>query len=507
MKPAHPATALLAALLLWTAAVGCAPAQELEALMAGVVRVVSQPPEAPPRTGTGFVIKVERDLAYIATASHVIKDDPAPQVEFFQRRNRLVKAEVVRQQYDDDKGLALLLVRGAGGNLPEGLPALAFGASNEVRVGQDLWVIGFGQGQGDWGLIRAAVASFDGADFKLDGRIEEGNSGGPVIRNGKVVGLVTSVVRGFGIAKPSLIVEATMTGWGVAAADAPAGRTAEPEPQAPAEPPPQRAAPAERYLLTGGAVKAGRVVRENGQFEVRSGALNVNYGGLAMPPGTMALTYEQAASTEVLGVNAGRASKVRRTIDRMNWRLSRQFGGQRDDADIPSPLQGRSIVAEREGSAWRIIGGGAGLPATISDDIGALFDTDWGYPAEPVPVGHQWMLGGEQLARFLGLGGFAVSDGEASFQFEAIEDCAPGRCAAIEVRLRVSGTMVDDSGVPMQLALQGDGYVLRSLSDNIDREHRLSGDLQLQASTMEGGIPITMTVTGPFTLTGQASLK
>jgi hypothetical protein len=75
--------------------------------------------------------------------------------------------------------------------------------------------IGFGQGAGEWGVIKGTVASASGSDIRIDGRIEEGNSGGPIIMNGSVAGMVTSIKQGFGVGKSGIIVQTTLRGWDV----------------------------------------------------------------------------------------------------------------------------------------------------------------------------------------------------------------------------------------------------------------------------------------------------
>jgi hypothetical protein len=455
------------------------------------------------------VIKVEDDLAYIATASHVIEGDEAPRVEFFQRRNRTVKAQVVRTQGGDRKGLALLAVRGAD-SLPARLRALPFGASADVSAGQELWIIGFGQGQGDWGVIRATVVSLDGADFKLDGRIEEGNSGGPVLRSGQVVALITSDSHGFGLAKPSLIVEATMKGWGVVFAPAePVEQQAATDGAAqPSTPTPvERTAPSGRYLLAGSSLEPGRIVQENGKFEVRDGTLMLNVGGVQVPPGRMTLVHEQAGRTEILAASGGRVTKLRRTIDKMNRQIRRTIGGEEEREDVSSPLEGRTVVAERDGNGWRITQGGDLFPPDAQRELNAVLDTDWGYPTEAVPIGHRWTLTGDQLSRFLGLAGIAVNEGEANFALKEIKQCGAERCAAIDVRLRVSGMMLDEVGNPMFLSMDGTGQVLRSLKHRVDVEHALSGRMEMNASVAAGATPIGMSLSGPFDISGKATVK
>ena len=212
---------------LLTVPVGSVRAQPLDAEKASVVRIESKAPEGPQRIGTGFIVSVDADLVYIATASHVVEGDPAPQIEFFARRDRKVTASIVRSEGGDPNGIALLTVRRSD-NVPAGLRPLTFAPSADVHSGQDVAVIGFGRGQGDWAIIRASIASVQGRDYRLDGRIEEGNSGGPVLRDARVVGLVTSVNQGFGVAMPSLFAAAILKGWGIdvsaaSVSDPPAG--------------------------------------------------------------------------------------------------------------------------------------------------------------------------------------------------------------------------------------------------------------------------------------------
>ena len=196
----------------------------MDTARASIVKIVSKE-DGIRRTGTGFVVQVEPDAVYIATASHVVKNDSAPQIEFLARRNRPVTAAIVRTEGDDlQSGIALLVVRGKE-NMPERLRPLPFATTDELKGGQEVIAIGFGLGQGDWAVIRANVASLDGRDIRLDGRIEEGNSGGPILKGYQVVGLITGT-QGYGHATPAMFVERILRGWGleVTRADTPAVR-------------------------------------------------------------------------------------------------------------------------------------------------------------------------------------------------------------------------------------------------------------------------------------------
>ncbi|HZP87357.1 MAG TPA: serine protease [Burkholderiales bacterium] len=209
---------LLAVLLVVFAQSG--QAQSLDRQKAAVVRVTSQS-EGLRRTGSGFIVQLEPDAAYIVTASHVVEGDSRPRVEFFTRRNTLISAETVRIEGGDPRGLALLVVRGKE-NLPSGLTALSIASGTELRGGEPVTVIGFPQGGGSWAVLRANIVALEGRELTLDGSIGEGNSGGPVLRGETVVGIVTTVggAGGFGHAVPGTLVRLVLDGWGVQATTA-----------------------------------------------------------------------------------------------------------------------------------------------------------------------------------------------------------------------------------------------------------------------------------------------
>jgi formylglycine-generating enzyme required for sulfatase activity len=71
-----------------------------------------------------------------------------------------------------------------------------------------------------------------GPDFVFSGAVDEGNSGGPVVYQGKVVGVVMQAGNGFGNAVPSPTVRFTLEGWkvplGIARSVAGKGQTSTP---------------------------------------------------------------------------------------------------------------------------------------------------------------------------------------------------------------------------------------------------------------------------------------
>ena len=96
-------------------------AQDMARLQSGVVKITAKPPQGTPNVGTGFIVHLESNAAYIVTAAHVVGGDEHPKVEFFTKRNMPVTAEVLGVEGDDEVGgLALVVVRGTE-NLPKGI--------------------------------------------------------------------------------------------------------------------------------------------------------------------------------------------------------------------------------------------------------------------------------------------------------------------------------------------------------------------------------------------------
>ncbi|MEK6639956.1 MAG: trypsin-like peptidase domain-containing protein [Nitrospirota bacterium] len=206
--------------LAMTVIVGLIPwqafAQDEASLRGGVVKIMSTNRDGMHSTGTGFVVKAEGSSVYIVTAAHVVANDPNPRVEFFTRRNTPVTAEMLKKDLRYD--LALLKAES-----PQPPMVLGLEASAMPKVGDEVTTIGSPRTGGAWLLGHADLAGRDGADLILSGgAIDEGSSGGPVIKDGKVIGVVHGLKGKFAIAMPVSVVAGTLEGWGVAmAADTP----------------------------------------------------------------------------------------------------------------------------------------------------------------------------------------------------------------------------------------------------------------------------------------------
>ena len=148
-----------------------------------------QPQRRSTSLGSGFIIDA---AGVIVTNNHVIQD--ADEITVTLHDNRTLKAEVVGR--DPKTDLAVLKVESA-----QDLPAVRFGDSDAIRVGD--WVVAIGNPFGLGGTVTAGIVSARGRninsgpydDFiQTDASINQGNSGGPLFNMaGEVVGINTAI--------------------------------------------------------------------------------------------------------------------------------------------------------------------------------------------------------------------------------------------------------------------------------------------------------------------------
>ena len=147
------------------------------------------PQEQRPRSaqGSGFIVS---DDGYVVTNYHVISQ--AEDIRIRTNDHRIFRAEVVGE--DEQSDIALLKVEA------KGLPAVTFGDSDALRVGE--WVFAIGAPFGMDYSVTAGIVSAKGRSLgeryvpfiQTDVAINPGNSGGPLFnRDGEVVGINSQI--------------------------------------------------------------------------------------------------------------------------------------------------------------------------------------------------------------------------------------------------------------------------------------------------------------------------
>jgi len=87
----------------------CFNSQAAEIPEEAIVKIYAKS-EGKRKVGSGFIVKLDSQGAYIVTASHVVVGDKYPDVEFTSQKNVLVSATTVEIDGDDRHGLGMLLV-------------------------------------------------------------------------------------------------------------------------------------------------------------------------------------------------------------------------------------------------------------------------------------------------------------------------------------------------------------------------------------------------------------
>ena len=189
-------------------------ANNIEQLRAGVVKITAHV-EGKRKVGTGFVVRLDKDEAFVVTASHVIEGAQQIEVAFYSQRTRPLPARVIEMEGGDPRGLAALKVHG---QLPTDIVVLEWDPTVRMTGGEDVRLIGFPRvAQTPWAVTKGTIAGAKGRDLSFTAPADEGNSGGPLLLRGKVIGVVTEVGGKFGHATPALIAHFTLENWHVLA--------------------------------------------------------------------------------------------------------------------------------------------------------------------------------------------------------------------------------------------------------------------------------------------------
>lgn len=288
-----------------------AVAQEIDNLRKGVVKIIANQ-NGIQKTGTGFIIKHDAKATYIVTAMHVVSGDKSPKVAFFSERHSLIEVEVLRNDLRND--ISLLKVRDPS-QVPTDVVAFMFSIDDDVKDSDALITIGFTPGM-EWARFPVTLASQQGADLILEGNLGEGNSGGPVLKNGRIVGLVTKSDHQFGRAIPEQFITTVLAGWGITLTQrrvATVPTTAKPATAARLSIEPDMVTiPAGKFLMGSPEDEVGRSSDEGPQHEVTIAAFAISRTEITVrqfKQFVQETRYQTTAETDGKGCYAWNAAK------------------------------------------------------------------------------------------------------------------------------------------------------------------------------------------------------
>jgi len=231
---------------------------------AGIVKIQA----ANLAAGTGFVVALPSGRgALIITAAHVVEGDDKPKVTFRANPNSEFTAKILDQQAAEERGFALLLVS----NPPQEVRMLApHPGFSKPQPGTSTSVIGYPAPNAVYSVKPSSVESWVGTDLLITPATGPGYSGGPVLVDGRVAGMIYGKAQDNGKAVPALSintylqeVEDSPIIWG----PAPAPKTASnPQPRTEAPPP----APASALLKGRITDTSGNELQGNFLLKIKS---------------------------------------------------------------------------------------------------------------------------------------------------------------------------------------------------------------------------------------------
>ena len=189
-------------------AINVVGATNIEESKKGTVKIVAEV-EGNRKIGTGIIVQVGVSECFIVTARHVIVGDPSPGVFFLSTPNRAVSSETIKMQEETD--LALIRVNQP---CPQDVKPLSLDSDVQLSGGEAFNIIGFPRTSGTpWAVTQAVHSGYNGSLMTFSGVADEGNSGGPLLAQGKVVGLVTQMFNNIGHAVPAATVRLALQNW------------------------------------------------------------------------------------------------------------------------------------------------------------------------------------------------------------------------------------------------------------------------------------------------------
>ena len=213
MSLARSAPQLRTAFALLVLLEGSAAAQELDTAVAALVRISGTRDDTPVR-GSGFVVGLDAEKATIVTAAHVIEGVQQLTVTFAADLAESFPAgKVLGMDAGSRNGLAVFQVR--GGPFPADVTFLRFDAESRPALGASLYLLGFPEMAPAPRTAQRVLAARSGALLLIDQGIGEGFSGGPVLQDGKVVGVITDTDDQTTYAANARVAREALEGWGV----------------------------------------------------------------------------------------------------------------------------------------------------------------------------------------------------------------------------------------------------------------------------------------------------
>ena len=179
-----------------------------------LVRITGTRDGGTPVRGSGFIVSRDDGVATVVTSSHVIEGVQF-EVTFAVEPSRsfpVPPEDVITIETQNINGLAAFRVRG---KFPAQAQPLELVAGDGPALGQSLFLVGYPQMASSPRTVARVFSGRDGQRLVIDQSVGEGFSGGPVLLDNRVAGLITDTDNQFTYAVTSVVLREFLLGSGV----------------------------------------------------------------------------------------------------------------------------------------------------------------------------------------------------------------------------------------------------------------------------------------------------
>lgn len=272
---------------------------------------------------------------------------------------------------------------------------------------------------------------------------------------------------------------------------------------------------ARSYNFGATGLKSGDVVLTSEEFEMNQ---SISMGGIpnmpSMPGGMQtSVTSERGVKDEILEVSDGRVTKLRRTITKSTTQTASPMmpGGPQT---IEGPLVGKAFTFTWDPATRRyktdVVSAmsrgrrGQGMdPDSVLESHAVALNmeySDYLFPQGEVSVGDAWKISSESLAAMNPMMEMANVSGSGNAKFLRIEKVGGEDAAVINLEVTFSGRMENAPGMGFDVTMTMNGLLYRSLATGVFVKTDLAGQMNGTGGMSQGGMNMTMQMSGPMSV-------
>jgi hypothetical protein len=254
------------------------------------------------------------------------------------------------------------------------------------------------------------------------------------------------------------------------------------------------------YDLRGPAPRKGLTFQTSTTLKIQDADTTLKVMGQSVNM-KMSMTMIGEEEQKILEVKGREVIKSQAHIRKERAIIKSDFGGGMEITQ-PTELEGQTVISELiEKGKWK-----HQLVDTkptekqkkeLDNRIGIENDDDL-FPAEKVPVGHEWLVPAEALRKLFGNAIVDVS-GKVKQKFVKVETVEGEECAVIESQGKIKGKMKNEDGEPtidVEMEIQGTAW--RSLRTAVEIKGEFKGKIKLSGTQKVDDAEVKIEMSGPF---------